>query len=294
MAESGEGSTKTYRGNCHCGAFVFEVTVPEIKLAMVCNCSICLKKGYMWLYTSKEAVTIINDEGILTEYQFGDGKINHKFCSKCGTGVMGTMGEHIALNLRTFQNLDQWSLELNEYDGAKLGSPYEPPVFTGGEPSAVFENSKLYHGSCHCGAVKAAVKLDGPLDETYKAAEDAPLPAVVECNCSICMRGGFVWIYPNRDQVSIEGAENLQYYYFNRQLLGKAFCKTCGVYLINEMKPKTDEELAALPEVARKFRTAALKMRPFNIRALNNFDLQSVKLTRMVEGADRPAPYVNP
>jgi len=77
MAES-EEATKTYRGNCHCGSYVFEVQVPEIKSAMVCNCSICTKKSYMWLYPPKESFTVVKDDGILSEYKFGSFGIAHK------------------------------------------------------------------------------------------------------------------------------------------------------------------------------------------------------------------------
>jgi len=40
---------------------------------------------------------------------------------------------------------------------------------------------KVYHGSCRCGAAQIAVRLRGPLDESYKE-------PVLECNCSICQR----------------------------------------------------------------------------------------------------------
>ncbi|KAL1847393.1 hypothetical protein VTK73DRAFT_10367 [Phialemonium thermophilum] len=78
MSES-EQSTKVYRGNCHCGAFVFEVKLPEIKSALVCNCSICVKKGYMWVFTG-EPLNIIKGEGSLKEYSFAPGKLVHKAC----------------------------------------------------------------------------------------------------------------------------------------------------------------------------------------------------------------------
>ena len=67
-------------------------------------------------------------------------------------------------------------------DGQKLNPEYihVAPVFAGPEPSAVVEGGKVYTGSCHCGAVTAAVKVE-PLDDTY------PGP-ILECTCSICQR----------------------------------------------------------------------------------------------------------
>lgn len=75
MAE-GEETAKTYRGNCHCGAFIFEVKSPEIKSAMSCNCSICTKKGYLWFFP-KEPMTIVKGDGSLKEYTFGPKKTTH-------------------------------------------------------------------------------------------------------------------------------------------------------------------------------------------------------------------------
>jgi hypothetical protein len=49
MAEKRQLPIKTYRGNCHCGAFIFELDSPEITQAVSCNCSICHKKGTLWI-----------------------------------------------------------------------------------------------------------------------------------------------------------------------------------------------------------------------------------------------------
>jgi len=70
---------KTYRGNCHCGAFVYEVQLPEIKSAGQCNCSICTKKGYLWAFPSTVNFKVVKgDESELTEYQFGSKNLSHK------------------------------------------------------------------------------------------------------------------------------------------------------------------------------------------------------------------------
>ena len=65
-------------------------------------------------------------------------------------------------------------------DGASLPPAYQPPEYTGPEPTAEIEGGKLYTGSCHCGAVKVALKSK-PLDKTYD--ED-----IVDCNCSHCRK----------------------------------------------------------------------------------------------------------
>lgn len=67
------------------------------------------------------------------------------------------------------------------FDGASLlQPPYEPPEFHGPEPVVQFEGSKLYTGSCHCGAVTLALKS--------KALREHTSEQLLECNCSSCIR----------------------------------------------------------------------------------------------------------
>ena len=74
-----EESPKTYRGNCHCGAFIFELTSPEIKTVFECNCSICSKKGYAWLFPGADNFKPVKgDVKDLTEYTFNDGNYIHR------------------------------------------------------------------------------------------------------------------------------------------------------------------------------------------------------------------------
>ncbi len=80
MAESEQPQPlKTYRGNCHCGAFVYEVEVPEITAAYACNCSICSKKGYLWIFPPAGAYKAVKgDEKDLKTYIFNEGNLDHK------------------------------------------------------------------------------------------------------------------------------------------------------------------------------------------------------------------------
>lgn len=81
-----------------------------------------------------------------------------------------------------------------------------------------------------------AVKTGKPL-EAWDIAIDEE--RIVECNCSICMRGAYIWIYLPKDQSVVQGGESLSYYVFNNAVLRKAFCKRCGVHLFNEANPLT-------------------------------------------------------
>lgn len=80
MAESSEPALRTYRGNCHCGAFVYEAEVPEIKDAVSCNCSLCHKKGYLWVVPELQNFRVVkgDEDQTLTSYTFGSGCVFHK------------------------------------------------------------------------------------------------------------------------------------------------------------------------------------------------------------------------
>lgn len=73
-----EAPTKTYRGNCHCGAFVYEADLPEIKGGTTCSCSMCFKKGTRIVYTPTKNVRFVKgDESDLTKYQFNTKTVTH-------------------------------------------------------------------------------------------------------------------------------------------------------------------------------------------------------------------------
>ena len=73
-----------YSGHCHCGAVAFEVDAPERFVAQDCNCSICMKTGYIHLIVPKSRFRLLQGEGDLTTYRFNTGVAQHKFCRTCG------------------------------------------------------------------------------------------------------------------------------------------------------------------------------------------------------------------
>ena len=78
MAEP-EQIPKTYRGNCHCGAFVYEVDLAaDIKATAQCNCSVCTKKGYLWSLPIGDSFKVVKgDEKDLSVYTFGKETVRH-------------------------------------------------------------------------------------------------------------------------------------------------------------------------------------------------------------------------
>jgi hypothetical protein len=75
----------------------------------------------------------------------------------------------------------------------------------------------IHRGGCHCGRVEFTV--DGP-DEL----------AVVECNCSICRKCGYLhYIVPASRFELLSGREHLESYSFNTGVAKHLFCRVCGV-----------------------------------------------------------------
>ncbi|CAG9941330.1 unnamed protein product [Clonostachys rosea f. rosea IK726] len=294
MADNDHTPLKTYRGNCHCGAFVFEAQMPEIKDVMQCNCSICHRKGYLLVNPVEGSFRVVKgDLNQLTTYRFASEKIQHKFCPTCGIAVLATMpegppGMNTMLNAHSFQGVNTWDLEKKPYDGRALGNAYETPKHHGAHPKAEVEGGKTYTGSCHCGAVTVAV-ASKPIDETFAG-------RVMECNCSFCERGAYTWIYPLAEEVALASKqeEDIGRYSFGRNMLSKTFCTKCGTLLTNEYKPISDDEFAKLPEQEQKMKGLFEKHHPVNLRVFDGLDFSKLSITRNANGKNLWPPYENP
>ncbi|KAI1376993.1 Mss4-like protein [Hypoxylon crocopeplum] len=278
---------KKYRANCHCAAYIFEVNLPDtIESGLRCNCSYCYKRaGIFQLPQSEGDITFEKgDPATLARYSFGN--VEHQFCLTCGTYLFRVDGK-IYVNLRAIQNFNVWNLDTQPIEGISSLPGWTPPKFNGLEPPAEIESAKIYTGGCHCGAVTIALKST-PIDSTY----DAPL---VECNCSICNRNGYLWIYPSKSQVSVVGTGSMGHYSFGRGIWRKTFCRTCGVPIHNHIDDYTPEQIAALPEHLRQWTTEHLEWSPVNVRALDGVNLGELNVRR-VDGWGAPGrlEYTNP
>jgi len=72
------------RGGCHCGAVRFTIRIDPSPRLLDCNCSICVKTGFLHLIVPAEDFTLDSGIDALTSYRFGSGKAEHLFCSTCG------------------------------------------------------------------------------------------------------------------------------------------------------------------------------------------------------------------
>lgn len=73
-----------HTGSCHCGAVRFEVEAPEHIEAYECNCSMCLRAGFLHLIVPRSRFRLLQGAASLTSYRFNTGTADHLFCRTCG------------------------------------------------------------------------------------------------------------------------------------------------------------------------------------------------------------------
>jgi hypothetical protein len=115
---------KNYTGGCHCGEVRFEATA-DISNVISCNCSICQKRGALWVFVTPEHFALRAGSDELRDYQFGKKSIHHLFCPHCGVGAFSRGNtpqgsEMVAINVRCLDDLDIASLKLTAFDGRSL------------------------------------------------------------------------------------------------------------------------------------------------------------------------------
>ncbi|KAJ7238231.1 Mss4-like protein [Mycena rebaudengoi] len=131
-----EGSTQ-YNGSCHCGAVAYTVLNPEkITSACECDCSICWRDGALWIYPATANISFRGLESV-SEYTFAKKRTYHGFCKVCGVAIYerfigqrkdGTeRGLVQALNIRTMNDLDLSTVEIEKGDGSSGEPQYVVP-----------------------------------------------------------------------------------------------------------------------------------------------------------------------
>jgi hypothetical protein len=104
MAES-TPELKTYYGNCHCGAFKFNVQIPELTSFVECNCSICMKKGYRLIFPGK-GFTIEQGDELLVSYTYGNCALAHKVNpSSVDSGIEPQLTENSFVQLVALESM---------------------------------------------------------------------------------------------------------------------------------------------------------------------------------------------
>jgi len=113
-----------YKGSCHCGQIAFEVE-GEITQLMNCNCSICTRKGALLWFAPRDKLRLLTPEENLATYMFGQHRIKHHFCPKCGIHPFGegtdpSGNRMAAVNVRCLEDFDFSSLPVKHFDGRSL------------------------------------------------------------------------------------------------------------------------------------------------------------------------------
>lgn len=109
-----------------------------------------------------------------------------------------------------------------------------------------------YQGGCHCGRVRFEI--------------DAEIGTVIDCNCSICAKKGFLHLIVDPQQVRmLSPADAVSLYQFNTKTAKHYFCPVCGIspYYIPRSHPdKIDVNVRCLEGVELE----SLTIVPFNGR----------------------------
>ena len=111
-------------GSCHCGAVRFEVET-DLEQVIECHCSHCSRKGLMLTFVEPDAFNLLSGEEALSEHHFNRHAIHHLFCKSCGVqsfarGKRPDGAEMVAVNIRTLEDVDPWSMTTTHFDGRSL------------------------------------------------------------------------------------------------------------------------------------------------------------------------------
>lgn len=111
---------RTHRGGCHCGAVRFEVDAPARIDAHRCNCSICVKSGYLHLIVPRSRFRVVAGEDALIEYRFNTGVARHLFCRTCGVKpyyIPRSNPDGVSVNVNCLDRDTVESIEETAFDG---------------------------------------------------------------------------------------------------------------------------------------------------------------------------------
>jgi hypothetical protein len=122
-----DGDVVIHAGGCHCGRVRFTVEAPAVLQVDECNCSICVKTGYLHLIVPRSRFQLEKGQDELTAYRFNTGTAEHLFCRTCGIKsfyVPRSHPEGVSVNARC---LDEGTVErmvIGQVDGRNWESHY--------------------------------------------------------------------------------------------------------------------------------------------------------------------------
>lgn len=111
-----------YAGSCHCGSVKFKVDL-DLDECLVCDCSICTKKGILINRIADEAFELSTPIEALGLYQFNKHIAKHYFCPTCGVHTFArprSFPDMWAVNVRCLSGVDIGSIEPRQVFGSEL------------------------------------------------------------------------------------------------------------------------------------------------------------------------------
>jgi hypothetical protein len=115
-------SASSYAGGCHCGAVRFSFSLPtdDERVALVCNCSVCRKRGFVHIIVEPARFELESGHDELISYRFNTKVANHLFCGVCGVQSFYRPRSHpegYSVNLRCL-DAGAEDFRLQDFDGA--------------------------------------------------------------------------------------------------------------------------------------------------------------------------------
>jgi hypothetical protein len=116
---------QTYSGGCQCGKVRYEVQM-DIGEVIACNCSRCGRLGTLLAFAPATQFRLLSGNADLTDFEFNEHIIQHKFCSTCGIqsfaiGTHPKTGDKMAaINVRCVDGVDVDSLRVRKVDGRSI------------------------------------------------------------------------------------------------------------------------------------------------------------------------------
>ena len=111
---------KTYTGGCHCGAVRFEVDASEPIEALDCNCSMCIRTGFLHLIVPQSRFRLLSGKESLQNYTFNTGVAKHLFCKTCGVKsfyVPRSNPDGYSVNVRCVDGYPDLAVKASAFDG---------------------------------------------------------------------------------------------------------------------------------------------------------------------------------
>lgn len=130
--------------------------------------------------------------------------------------------------------------------------------------------SSSHRGNCHCGAVRFNFTISPPLHEY----------PVNNCNCSICRKNGYLLVYPNTTDFTLEsGQDVLRNHKFHTGMVRHQFCGECGsscFIVLDQPAPPFLVVNVRLSPVKRSWANLEVK-----VRMLEDFDQDKLVLNKV-------------